>query len=94
MTDCDPLPGATVPPDGPRYATLVRGFNQRWVRQPELVQVCGDAEQVRETVQDCVERGRRITSAVAGTATRTSSPATTAASSSTSPRSTGCTGTR
>ncbi len=61
MTDHDSFPGATVPPEDPRYATLVRGFNQRWVGQPEFVQVCGNAEQVRETVQHCVERSLRIT---------------------------------
>lgn len=53
--------GSRVPPDDPRYPTLVRGFNQRWVGAPAYVQVCGDAKQVLETVQRAVDQNLRIT---------------------------------
>jgi hypothetical protein len=42
-TDGPPFPGSTVAPNDPRYASLVRGFNQRWVDSPQSVQVVGDA---------------------------------------------------
>lgn len=40
--ECSSFPGSRVTPDDPRYPTLIRGFNQRWVGHPEYVEV-GDA---------------------------------------------------
>ena len=53
--------GSHVLPDDPRYGTLVRGFNQRFVGTPQYVQVCGDTSQVVEAVQQAVDAGLRIT---------------------------------
>lgn len=62
MNDANPaFPGSRVPPDDPRYPTLVRGFNQRWVGTPAYVQVCGDVTQVLQTVQQAVDQKLRIT---------------------------------
>ena len=47
--------------DDPRYPTLVRGFNRRWVGNPRHVALCGDPEQVRAAVQRAVDEGLRIT---------------------------------
>ncbi|MDQ3850708.1 MAG: FAD-binding protein, partial [Actinomycetota bacterium] len=54
-------PGGRVGPEDPRYPTLVRGFNLRWVGSPRRVELCGDAEQVRQAVQRAVDDGLRIT---------------------------------
>ena len=58
MTD---FPGGRVKPGEPRYDTLVRGFNLRWVGTPRHVELCGTAEQVRDAVQSAVDHDRRIT---------------------------------
>jgi FAD/FMN-containing dehydrogenase len=55
------FPGARVPKGDPRYPTMVRGFNRRWVGNPSYVQVCGDTEQVVRTVQDAVDGDFRVT---------------------------------
>ena len=55
------FPGARVLPDDPRYPTLVRGFNQRWVGHPRWVQVVGDAQQVVAIVQLCIDEKLRLT---------------------------------
>lgn len=55
------FPGSKVLPDDPRYPALIRGFNQRWIGTPHFVQVCGDAQQVLETVQNAVDNNLRIT---------------------------------
>jgi hypothetical protein len=47
--------------DDPRYPTLVRGFNRRWVGTPSYVELCRDAEHVRDAVQRAVDAGLRIT---------------------------------
>ena len=60
-SDCPAFPGSRAYPDDPRYPTLVRGFNQRWVGCPQYVQVVGDAQQIVETVQECLDRKLRIT---------------------------------
>jgi len=54
-------PGGRVEPGDPRYATLVRGFNLRWVGAPRHVELCGSTEQVRDAVQRAVDEGLRIT---------------------------------
>lgn len=61
LDDCPVFPGARVTKEDPRYSTLIRGFNQRWVGYPQYVQVVGDAQQIVETVQDCVDRDLRVT---------------------------------
>ncbi|MEA2372291.1 MAG: hypothetical protein QOH12_2685 [Solirubrobacteraceae bacterium] len=47
--------------DDPRYPTLVRGFNRRWVGTPRYVEVCRDPGEVRAAVQRAVDAGLRIT---------------------------------
>lgn len=54
-------PGGRVDPRDPRYQTLCRGFNLRWVGKPAEIALCGSAGQVRDTVQRAVDSGRRIT---------------------------------
>lgn len=55
------FPGADVGPEDSRYPTLVRGFNQRWVGQPEFVKVLGPEEDLAALLEDYVSRGLRIT---------------------------------
>jgi FAD binding domain/Berberine and berberine like len=55
------FPGERIETGDPRYPTLVRGFNLRWVGEPQYVQLCGDAEQVLETVRRAYGEGKRIT---------------------------------
>ena len=50
-----------VTPDDPRYPTLIRGFNQRWVGHPQYVEVVGDARQILDVIQRCVDEGLRPT---------------------------------
>ncbi|MFP5248123.1 MAG: FAD-binding oxidoreductase, partial [Thermoanaerobaculia bacterium] len=59
--ECHVYPGGRVGKHDPRYETLVRGFNLRWVGHPSHVQVCGDTEQVIAAVQDAVNHEKRIT---------------------------------
>jgi FAD/FMN-containing dehydrogenase len=59
--DCHVYPGGRVDPNDPRYETLVRGFNLRWIGRPSSIAVCGDAEQVRQTVQEAVDKNLRLT---------------------------------
>jgi FAD/FMN-containing dehydrogenase len=56
-----PFPGARVTPDDPRYPTVIRGFNQRWVGSPQYVQVVGDEAQILDQLQICVDQGLRPT---------------------------------
>jgi FAD/FMN-containing dehydrogenase len=59
---CKPVfPGERIGEGDPRYPTLVRGFNLRWVGKPKYVQLCGDAGQVLETVRQAYQEGQRIT---------------------------------
>jgi FAD/FMN-containing dehydrogenase len=53
--------GDTVFPDDPRYPTLVRGFNLRWVGEPKYIALCGDTSQVVRAVQRALDEGLRIT---------------------------------
>ena len=57
----DVYPGGRVDDKDLRYATLVRGFNLRWVGEPRYVELCGTAEQVRAAVQRAVDLKLRIT---------------------------------
>src|SRR5256885_12646558 len=62
MRELEPVfHGSRVSPANPRYPTLVRGFNQRFVGTPKYVQVCGTVEQALQAVQRAVERNLRIT---------------------------------
>src|SRR5919112_314651 len=54
-------PRGRVGPDDPRYPTLVRGFNLRWVGAPRYVELCASPEEVRAAVQRAVDDGLRIT---------------------------------
>lgn len=54
-------PGDQVGPGDPRYQTLVRGYNQRWVGKPAYVALCGDTAQVVQVMQRAVDDGLRIT---------------------------------
>ncbi|MGB0384003.1 MAG: FAD-binding oxidoreductase [Ardenticatenaceae bacterium] len=55
------FPDSKVDNTDPRYDTLVRGFNLRWVGNPEFVEVVGTAEQVQQAVGDAVNQNMRIT---------------------------------
>jgi len=55
------FPGDRVERHDPRYPTMVRGFNRRFVGHPRYVQVCGDTGQVVRTVQRAVDEGLRLT---------------------------------
>ncbi len=57
----DGYPGGDVGRDDPRYETLRRGFNLRWVGDPDSIALPGSADQVREIVQRAVDSGRRVT---------------------------------
>src|SRR5919107_720900 len=61
MTDAPTFPGARVAEDDPRYPTMVRGFNLRWVGSPRWVQVCGSTDQVVQAVQEAVDGDMRLT---------------------------------
>lgn len=54
-------PEGHVGPDDPRYPTLVRGFNLRWVGTPRYIELCASREQVRAAVQRAVDDDLRIT---------------------------------
>lgn len=54
-------PGQQVLPDDPRYQTLIRGYNLRWVGKPAYIALCGDTPQVLQAVQRAIDSGRRIT---------------------------------
>jgi FAD/FMN-containing dehydrogenase len=53
--------GNQVLPDDPRYQTLVRGFNLRWVGQPAYIAVCTDTNEVVQAVQRALDDDCRIT---------------------------------
>jgi FAD/FMN-containing dehydrogenase len=61
MTGEDGFGGERVGRDDPRYPTLVRGFNLRWVGEPRYVELCGSPEDVRAAVQRALDDGLRIT---------------------------------
>lgn len=45
----------------PRYETLIRGFNLRWVGAPSYIAVCEDTTQVVHEVQRALDSGLRLT---------------------------------
>jgi Berberine and berberine like/FAD binding domain len=50
---------STIHRDDPRYPTMVRGFNQRFVGNPAYVEVVNTAEQACQAVQRCLDSGKR-----------------------------------
>ncbi len=60
------FPGCSIYGSDLRYPTMVRGFNPRWIGKPEFVQVCGDTDQVVNTVQAAHGEGKRITARSGG----------------------------
>src|SRR5437588_10171364 len=61
LPDCHVYAGGRVDESDPRYQTLVRGFNLRWVGHPRQIQVCGDTAQVVRAVQEAVDAKLRVT---------------------------------
>jgi FAD/FMN-containing dehydrogenase len=61
MTMREAFPGARIAASDPRYATMVLGFNPRWVGAPKYIQLCGDTAQVVAAVQQALDEGLRIT---------------------------------
>jgi FAD/FMN-containing dehydrogenase len=55
------LDGAIVGRDDPRYETLRRGFNLRWVGDPRWIVLPANGEDVRAAVQHAVSSGLRPT---------------------------------
>jgi FAD/FMN-containing dehydrogenase len=56
-----PVPEVVITPSDPQYDALRTGFNLRWVGSPASIALCSDAEQVRQTVQQAVDNGQRVT---------------------------------
>ncbi|GAB3903213.1 BBE domain-containing protein [Kibdelosporangium lantanae] len=54
------LPGTSVRPGDPRYVDLIRGTNQRWVGNPDCVQVVSTPAEVVTAVRAAVTAGKRI----------------------------------
>ncbi|TCO53170.1 FAD-binding oxidoreductase [Actinocrispum wychmicini] len=54
------LPATTVKSGDARYVDMVRGSNQRWVGNPDVIRVCNSTDQVVAAVQDAVNAGKRI----------------------------------
>ncbi|WP_084701605.1 FAD-binding oxidoreductase [Streptacidiphilus anmyonensis] len=50
----------TVEPGDPRYESLLRGDNFRFVGSPDEIRVCGSTEQVVRAVADAVRSGRQV----------------------------------
>jgi hypothetical protein len=57
----EPFPGSRIQKGDIRYPTMVRGFNPRWVAEPEFVEVCRDTAQVVKVVQRAFDNGKRVT---------------------------------
>jgi hypothetical protein len=56
-----PVGPATVTPDDPRYQDLrLRGYNKRFVAQPESVRIVGSTAHVVQAVNQAVRDGKRI----------------------------------
>jgi FAD/FMN-containing dehydrogenase len=53
--------GETIEAGDPRYETMSRGFNPRWIAKPQRIEVCGDTAQVVAAVQRACDEGVRVT---------------------------------
>lgn len=60
MNAVAPLVSAPITPDDPRYESLLRGTNHRFVGRPDYVRVVTTTEQVVEAVDAAVAEGKRI----------------------------------
>lgn len=56
MTGNDPQPSTIIQPNDKRYPSLSRGFNQRWIAQPEYVRMLRTAEEAREALEEAVRQ--------------------------------------
>ncbi|WP_424530126.1 BBE domain-containing protein [Sphaerisporangium viridialbum] len=50
----------TITPDDPRYQSMLRGTNHRFVGSPDFVRVVTTTQQVIDTVNEAVSTGRRL----------------------------------
>jgi FAD/FMN-containing dehydrogenase len=53
--------GSIVLPGDPRFGTVIRGFNQRWIADPGYVRLCSSPADVVAAVESAVRDGLRIT---------------------------------
>ncbi len=53
--------GSIVLPGDPRFGTVIRGFNQRWIADPGYVRLCSGPADVVAAVESAVRDGLRIT---------------------------------
>ncbi|MEV7966151.1 BBE domain-containing protein, partial [Sphaerisporangium sp. NPDC088356] len=51
---------STITPDDPRYQSMLRGTNHRFVGSPDFVRVVTSTQQVVDTVNEAVATGRRL----------------------------------
>ncbi|MEU8266673.1 BBE domain-containing protein [Sphaerisporangium sp. NPDC049002] len=51
---------STITPDDPRYQSMLRGTNHRFVGSPDFVRVVTSTQQVVDTVSEAVATGRRL----------------------------------
>ncbi|WP_424217612.1 FAD-binding oxidoreductase (plasmid) [Streptomyces sp. BI20] len=58
-TTAEPL--TVVTPGDKRYKDLVRGWNQRWVANPDGIYLAETTAQVQQVVQESVRAGKRLT---------------------------------
>ncbi|MFA1546814.1 BBE domain-containing protein [Actinomadura chokoriensis] len=54
-----PQPSTIVRPDDKRYPSLSRGFNQRWIAQPEYVRMVRSSEEARDALEEAVRETPR-----------------------------------
>lgn len=52
---------ARVGPENPRFGTLTRGFNQRWIADPSYVHLCSSPQDVVDGVTAALEQRLRLT---------------------------------
>ncbi|WP_395986645.1 FAD-binding oxidoreductase [Actinomadura sp. 9N407] len=57
MTEVPNEPTTIIRPDDKRYPALSRGFNQRWIAEPDYVRLVRNSEEVREALADAVGEG-------------------------------------
>src|SRR5438067_191263 len=54
MSETPTLPSTTVRPGDRRYPALSRGFNQRWIGEPEYVRLVRSPEEARTALAEAV----------------------------------------
>ncbi|WP_256863049.1 FAD-dependent oxidoreductase [Microbispora sp. GKU 823] len=55
------LPATVITPEDPRYESMLRGMNHRFVARPDYVRVTSTTEQVVAAVGEAVAAGKRVT---------------------------------